>query len=169
MKRLSRSVLPLLLVLSVVGCADRADRDKTADTREKTKQTVITSDIDTSKEMKAKKESHDANEIALQAADKEKPSVTETGPVFLDRMNASLAGIAEAVKPSVVNISTTKTISMKDHPLGDFLDDPFFKRFFGDKLHPHGGCHRQHRFRPGGSRSRASQLDTVPSVFSRET
>ncbi len=51
---------------------------------------------------------------------------------FLNKMSNYLAEVAEVTKPSVVNISTTTIMSMKDHPMGDFFNDPFFRRFFGD-------------------------------------
>src|SRR5512135_2099771 len=51
---------------------------------------------------------------------------------FLNKMSNSLAEVAEVTKPSVVNISTTTLVSMKEHPMGDFFNDPFFRRFFGD-------------------------------------
>lgn len=51
---------------------------------------------------------------------------------FLNKMSNYLAEIAEVTKPSVVNISTTTTVSMKEHPMGDLFNDPFFRRFFGD-------------------------------------
>lgn len=53
---------------------------------------------------------------------------------FLGRLSASLSEVTEAVKPSVVNIATTKTVVMKDHPMGDLFNDPFFRRFFGDNF-----------------------------------
>ncbi|KPK02171.1 MAG: hypothetical protein AMK71_03180 [Nitrospira bacterium SG8_35_4] len=58
---------------------------------------------------------------------------------LLGRINSSLSAVAEKVKPSVVNISTTTTVSMKGSPFGDMFNDPFFRRFFGDQLDPHGG------------------------------
>jgi FAD/FMN-containing dehydrogenase len=33
--------------------------------------------------------------------------------------------------PSVVNISTSKEVKLRRHP---FMDDPLFRRFFGDQL-----------------------------------
>ena len=39
-----------------------------------------------------------------------------------------MAAIVEAVKPAVVNISTVKTVRIRD----PFFDDPFFRRFFGE-------------------------------------
>ncbi|MDA8082514.1 MAG: DegQ family serine endoprotease [Nitrospiraceae bacterium] len=58
--------------------------------------------------------------------------VSPEARVFLNKMSNYLAEIAEVTKPSVVNISTTTTVSMKEHPMGEFFNDPFFKRFFGN-------------------------------------
>jgi len=47
--------------------------------------------------------------------------------------------VTSAVKPAIVNISTTRTVKISGGT-NPFLDDPFFKRFFGDnfggKKHP---------------------------------
>ncbi|HAM50637.1 MAG TPA: hypothetical protein DCP92_08080, partial [Nitrospiraceae bacterium] len=51
---------------------------------------------------------------------------------FLNRMSNYLSEVAEVTTPSVVNISTTTTMTREEHPFGDFFNDPFFKRFFGD-------------------------------------
>lgn len=52
---------------------------------------------------------------------------------ILTKTGQALAEIAEAVKPTVVNISTTRTIKVRG--LWDpFFDDPFFRRFFGDEF-----------------------------------
>jgi Do/DeqQ family serine protease len=51
---------------------------------------------------------------------------------FLSKMSNSLSEVAEVTRPSVVNISTTTIVSMKEHPLGQFFNDPFFRKFFGD-------------------------------------
>jgi len=48
----------------------------------------------------------------------------------LIRISSGLANIAEAVTPSVVNISTTKTVK-QENPFGN---DPFFKKFFGEQF-----------------------------------
>ena len=45
----------------------------------------------------------------------------------------SLAPLVELTSPAVVNIATKGKTEMARHPL---FDDPFFKRFFGDKLPP---------------------------------
>ncbi len=62
--------------------------------------------------------------------------VSPEAKAFLNKMSNYLAEVAEVTRPSVVNISTTTTVSMKDHPMGDFFNDPFFRRFFGDGDHP---------------------------------
>jgi serine protease Do len=56
---------------------------------------------------------------------------------FLNRMSNYLSEVAEVTRPSVVNISTTTTVTMNENPYGEFFNDPFFKRFFGDGFdHP---------------------------------
>jgi serine protease Do len=138
MIRFSKAVLPLLLALSILGCTDRGDREKAKTEKPGIKQTIIKSVPDDKKDIKEEIAVKEENEVTKEKEFVQEKTVTVKGPDFLDTLNASLADIAEKVKPSIVNISTTKTISMKDHPLGDFMDDPFFKKFFGDKLHPHG-------------------------------
>ena len=49
-----------------------------------------------------------------------------------DRPNiASLSPAAKKAMPSVVNIFTSKDVKVPRHP---FMDDPLFRRFFGDQL-----------------------------------
>jgi serine protease Do len=71
---------------------------------------------------------------AVKAVSTESQSAAPAGDGMLAELNESLARVAERVKPSVVNISTTKTISIKDTPFGDLFNDPFFRRFFGDEF-----------------------------------
>ncbi len=52
---------------------------------------------------------------------------------FLEKFSIALAEVSEAAKPSVVNISTSKTVHGKDNQYGHFFNDPFFKRFFGEE------------------------------------
>lgn len=48
-----------------------------------------------------------------------------------------MAEIAEAVKPAIVNVSTTKTEKISGTPMDPMFEDPFFRRFFGDRFkHP---------------------------------
>ena len=58
------------------------------------------------------------------------PQPKEEGPVAGRPVNSySLA--ARKAMPSVVNISTSKEVKLRRHP---FMDDPLFRRFFGDQL-----------------------------------
>ncbi|WP_420266925.1 DegQ family serine endoprotease [Candidatus Magnetominusculus dajiuhuensis] len=51
----------------------------------------------------------------------------------LVQLSNAMAEVADVVKPSVVNISTQKTVDTKDNQMGRFFDDPMFKKFFGDE------------------------------------
>ena len=114
-----KTVLPLMLVLSILGCTDRAEREKAKTEKPGTKQTIIKSAPEDKKETEIK-EAKEITETKKAIQDK---TVTAKGADFLDTLNASLADVAETVKPSIVNISTTKTISTKDHPFGNFISD----------------------------------------------
>lgn len=52
---------------------------------------------------------------------------------ILSKTNQAMAELTAAVKPAIVNISSTRTIKT---PRGHtpFFDDPFFRRFFGDEF-----------------------------------
>jgi len=80
---------------------------------------------------------------------------TETGisqdtTDFLSRLSSSLSEVAAKVKPSVVNISTTKTVTVRQTPFDEFFNDPFFRRFFGDQF-GHNGGKRKYRSSALGS------------------
>jgi serine protease Do len=60
------------------------------------------------------------------------PSISREAIDILSKTNQAMAEVVAAVKPSVVNISSTKTV--KIHGFGFPFDDPFFKRFFGDEF-----------------------------------
>ena len=64
----------------------------------------------------------------IQASISEKDS-TE----ILTKFGEAMSRVAERVKPAVVNISTTRTVKAPRLP---FLDDPMFRRFFGDPHTP---------------------------------
>ncbi|MCE5194993.1 MAG: DegQ family serine endoprotease [Nitrospiraceae bacterium] len=51
---------------------------------------------------------------------------------LLSKIDQAMSEIASAVKPAVVNISSSKTI--KQRQLAFPFDDPFLKRFFGDEF-----------------------------------
>jgi serine protease Do len=54
---------------------------------------------------------------------------------ILSKTGQTMAEVAAAVKPAVVNISSTKTIKVSGFQ-SPFFDDPFFRRFFGDEFGP---------------------------------
>lgn len=66
------------------------------------------------------------------------PNTNETSsvPSRAGPLRTSFAPIVERVAPSVVNIFTTKTVT---NQLGSLFDDPFFRRFFGDRFGGGGG------------------------------
>lgn len=61
-------------------------------------------------------------------------AVSPAAKEFLRTLGNSISEAAEVAKPSVVNISTTTTVSMEQHPFGEFFDNPLFKKFFGDEF-----------------------------------
>ncbi len=66
-----------------------------------------------------------------------KPKISDEAVDFLTKTGQAMAQIADAVKPSVVNISTTKVEKISVSPFAPFFDDPFFRRFFDDRFsHP---------------------------------
>jgi S1-C subfamily serine protease len=69
---------------------------------------------------------------------------------FLGNLSNALAEVADAVRPAVVNISTTTTISVEANPFGDMFNDPFFRRFFGDQFN-HPGQNRKQKTSALGS------------------
>ncbi|MBI5409325.1 MAG: DegQ family serine endoprotease [Nitrospirae bacterium] len=56
---------------------------------------------------------------------------------FLTKTGQAMAELAEAVKPAIVNISATRTEKIAEAPVDPFFNDPFFRRFFGDRFRPH--------------------------------
>lgn len=113
MKRLMCVIIFIVAIFPVSGCSSQSGNDDNTQIRE----------------------------TVLKAPDKEVKESDVSGAVsggktdFLETLNASLSKVAEEVKPSVVNISTTKSISAGEHPFGEFFDDPMFRKFFGDKFH----------------------------------
>ena len=68
----------------------------------------------------------------ISRAQKDKPF--KVSPALI-QISDSLADVASQVTPTVVNISTTKTVK-PDEQLNPFFDDPFFHKFFGVPEHP---------------------------------
>ena len=56
---------------------------------------------------------------------------------ILSKTNRAMAELAAAVKPAVVNISSTRTVRSMGVQ-NPFFDDPFFRQFFGDNHSPFG-------------------------------
>jgi serine protease Do len=69
---------------------------------------------------------------------------------LLGSFSKALAEVADAVRPAVVNISTTATIPADANPFGDMFNDPFFRRFFGDQFN-HPGFNRKQKTSALGS------------------
>lgn len=64
-------------------------------------------------------------------------NISEDSVDILTRVGQAMAEVADVVKPAVVNISTTRTEKIEESPLAPFFEDPFFRRFFGDRFgHP---------------------------------
>ncbi|MBI4847079.1 MAG: DegQ family serine endoprotease [Nitrospirae bacterium] len=53
---------------------------------------------------------------------------------LLTKTGQALAEVTEAVKPAVVNISATRTEKITEAPFDQFSEDPFFRKFFGDRF-----------------------------------
>ncbi|MFQ5949504.1 MAG: DegQ family serine endoprotease, partial [Nitrospiria bacterium] len=71
------------------------------------------------------------------------PAIAETEQAFV--------GVSKAVTPSVVNISTTRTVRQRrDSPIFPF-DDPIFRRFFGEDPFERRGGPREHKAQSLGS------------------
>ena len=64
-------------------------------------------------------------------------TVSPESTKLLGRLSDALAEVADVVRPSVVNISTTSTVTREENPYGDLFNDPFFRRFFGDQAPDH--------------------------------
>ncbi|HEW81238.1 MAG TPA: 2-alkenal reductase, partial [Nitrospirae bacterium] len=60
--------------------------------------------------------------------------ISQSSINFLEKTGNAMAEIAEAVKPSVVNVSTEKTEKIASAPISPFSNDPFFRQFFGDQF-----------------------------------
>jgi|Deesub1362A_J573_1020465.scaffolds.fasta_scaffold00268_25 serine protease Do len=60
--------------------------------------------------------------------------VSENAVEVLSKVDEAMVKVVAAVRPAVVNISTTRKIRIRGLQ-GPFLDDPFFRRFFGDDFY----------------------------------
>jgi serine protease Do len=61
------------------------------------------------------------------------PAISKEATDILSKVGDAMAEVAAAVKPAVVNISSTQTVKTGGVP-SPFFNDPFFRRFFGDEF-----------------------------------
>ena len=61
------------------------------------------------------------------------PKISKDAVDLLTRIGHATAEVVEAVAPTVVNISTTRTVKVQGSA-NPFLNDPFFRRFFGEQF-----------------------------------
>ena len=61
----------------------------------------------------------------------EEPKISKEAIDILSRTGQAMAEVVAAVRPAVVNISTTRIVKTPGLP-HPYFDDPFFRRFFGD-------------------------------------
>lgn len=59
------------------------------------------------------------------------PVISKEAIDILSKTNEAMAEITAAVKPAIVNISTSKTVKTQGIA-NPFLNDPFFRHFFGN-------------------------------------
>jgi serine protease Do len=62
----------------------------------------------------------------------DEPRISQKSINILTEIGKAMAEVSEAVKPTIVNISTTRTVKIQAGQ-NPFLEDPFFRRFFGDQ------------------------------------
>jgi S1-C subfamily serine protease len=60
-------------------------------------------------------------------------SVSRETVDFMTKTSQAMAELAEVVKPTIVNISTVRSEKF-DFSYSPFYDDPFFRKFFGDRF-----------------------------------
>ncbi len=88
--------------------------------------------------------------ITSGAAMAREKAVSPDASKLLGRLSDALAEVADVVRPAVVNISTTTTVTMEENPYGGLFDDPFFRKFFGDQF-DHPGQKRKYKSSALGS------------------
>ena len=69
---------------------------------------------------------------------------------ILTQLSEAQSEVAAVATPSVVNISTTRTINSREEMPLDLFEDPFFRRFFGDQI-PHPPVPKEHKEQSLGS------------------
>ncbi len=71
--------------------------------------------------------------VQATVSDAQGPGISEQSVDLLTRTGTAMAEVTASVKPGIVNILTTRTVKVGSAQ-DPFLDDPFFKRFFGDQF-----------------------------------
>ena len=69
---------------------------------------------------------------------------------ILTQLSDAQSEVAAVATPSVVNVSTTRTIKSREETPLDLFDDPFFRRFFGDQV-PHPSVPKERKEQSLGS------------------
>jgi len=78
-----------------------------------------------------------ANFTAAGVVSARERAIPQESVKMLNGLSNALSEVANAVRPAVVNISTTSIETMEENPFGDMFNDPFFRHFFGDQFgHP---------------------------------
>ncbi|THJ23533.1 MAG: DegQ family serine endoprotease [Nitrospira sp. CG24E] len=72
-----------------------------------------------------------------------RPVATAPQPPMAGGDGKNFVEIAKSVKPAVVNIAATRTGKAGDNPHSSPLDDPFFRKFFGDEFLKRDAPHQQ--------------------------
>ena len=79
------------------------------------------------------------------------PVATAPQPPMAGGSGKNFVEIAKSVKPAVVNIAATRSGKSVESPHGSPLDDPFFRKFFGDEFFKRDAPQREPRERGQGS------------------
>jgi serine protease Do len=79
-----------------------------------------------------------------------KSQISSKSVEILTQLSDAQSEVAAVATPSVVNISTTRTIKSRDE-MPDLFEDPFFRRFFGDQVPHHPALPKEHKEQSLGS------------------
>jgi serine protease Do len=85
------------------------------------------------------------------AASAREKAISQESIKTLNNLSKALSEVAEAVRPAVVNISTTSIQTIEENPFGNMFNDPFFRHFFGDQFGGHPGGKRKFKSSALGS------------------
>lgn len=80
-----------------------------------------------------------------------KDVLTNSGMDIAIKLQNVYRGVSKSLMPAVVNINVESEMTIQN-PYGDFFNDPFFRRFFGDEM-------------PGGQKEYKRKLQAMGSGF----